>query len=120
MSQPITPESVSAYGAMIAGTYRRECPLCATNGPVHDFTRTCCRVRYLLALPSRDARRCTLARWRQEHGAAAADETETALSAAWQQRKHAARHQPSTLAADQRQTNTEVAPSHDRRATGEI
>ena len=96
------------------------CPLCATNGPVHDFTRTCCRVRYLLALPSRDARRCTLARWRQEHGAAAADETETALSAAWQQRKHAARHQPSTLAADQRQTNTEVAHSHDRRATGEI
>ena len=96
------------------------CPLCATNGPVHDFTRTCCRVRYLLALPSRDARRCTLARWRQEHGAAAADETETALSAAWQQRKHAARHQPSTLTADQRPTNTEVAPSHDRRATGEI
>lgn len=96
------------------------CPLCATNGPVHDFTRTCCRVRYLLALPGLDARRCTLARWRQEHGAAAADETETALSAAWQQRKHAARHQPSTLAADQRQTNTEVAPSHDRRATGEI
>lgn len=96
------------------------CPLCATNGPVHDFTRTCCRVRYLLALPSRDARRCTLAFWRHEHGAAAADETETALAAAWQQRKHAARHQPSTLTADQRPTNTEVAPSHDRRATGEI
>ena len=94
------------------------CPLCATNGPVHDFTRTCCRVRYLLALPGLDARRCTLAFWRHEHGAEAADETETALAAAWQQRKHAARHQPSTLTADQRPTNTE--PSHDRRATGEI
>ena len=60
----------------------------------------------------------SLAFWRHEHGAEAADETEAALTAAWQQRKHAARHQPSTLTADQRPTNTE--PSHDRRATGEI
>ena len=96
------------------------CPLCATNGPVHDFTRTRCRVRYLLALPSRDARRCTLAFWRHEHGAAAADETETALTAAWQQHKHAARRQPSTLTADQRKTNTEVAGLNARRATGDF
>ncbi len=96
------------------------CPLCTANSGIHDFQQTCCRVRYLLALPGLDARRCTLARWRQEHGAEAADETEAALTAEWQQRKHAARRQPPTLAADQRPTNTEVATSHDRRATGEI
>lgn len=95
-------------------------PLCTANSGIHDFQQTCCRVRCLLALPGLDARRCTPAFWRHEHGAAAADETEAALTAEWQQRKHAARRQPSTLAADQRQTNTEVAPSHDRRATGEI
>ena len=83
------------------------CPLCTANSGIHDFQQTCCRVRYLLALPGLDARRCTLARWRQEHGAEAADETEAALTAEWQQRKHAARRQPSTLTADQRQTNPE-------------
>ena len=51
------------------------CPLCTANSGIHDFQQTCCRVRYLLALPGLDARRCALARWRQEHGAAAADET---------------------------------------------
>ena len=34
------------------------CPLCATNSGIHDFQQTCCRVRYLLALPGLDARRC--------------------------------------------------------------
>lgn len=29
-----------------------DCPLCAASSGEHDMTRTCCRARFLLALPS--------------------------------------------------------------------
>ena len=72
-----------------------DCPLCASRSGEHDMTRTCCRARYLLVLPSsgrfRDTRRYWLDRWGKDYGEAAADATQDAVAAAWDSRRAAAR-----------------------------
>ena len=72
-----------------------DCPLCASRSGEHDMTRTCCRARYLLVLPSsgrfRDTRRYWLDRWGKDYGKAAAESTQTAVAAAWDSRRAAGR-----------------------------
>ena len=72
-----------------------DCPLCASRSGEHDMTRTCCRARFLLELPSsgrfRYARRDWLDRWGKDYGKAAAESTQTAVAAAWDSRRAAAR-----------------------------
>ena len=71
------------------------CPLCAAGSGEHDMTRTCCRARFLLALPSsgrfRYARRDWLDRWKDDYGKEAADATQDAVAAEWDSRRAAAR-----------------------------
>ncbi|VVE40979.1 hypothetical protein PMO31116_04120 [Pandoraea morbifera] len=63
------------------------CTLCLANAGRLDFTKPCCRVRHLLALPKVEMRRETLARWREQLGAAAAVEIENEVKARWAARK---------------------------------
>ena len=71
------------------------CEFCVRAAGLHDFRRSCCRVRYLLALPAdggwRATRRAWLDRWGAEYGQDAMEQAEGEVMAAWQQRREDAR-----------------------------
>jgi hypothetical protein len=64
-----------------------QCPLCRANAGRLDFTKLCCRVRHLMAQPTVEMRRETLARWREQLGETAAAEIENEVKARWAARK---------------------------------
>lgn len=71
------------------------CDLCSARSGLHDFRRSCCRVRYLLALPAavgwKATRRAWLDRWRDEYGQDAMDQAEDAVLSVWQAHREQAR-----------------------------
>lgn len=71
------------------------CELCKRNSPVLDFSSTCCRVRFLMTLPSRDMRAEWLERWRKRDGHRMADEVEKEVKERWSQRRKMASGSPS-------------------------
>ena len=54
------------------------CALCVQGSGQYEFFRLCCRVRFLLKLPSVDGRRAWLERWSGQ-GDKAVDETKAAF-----------------------------------------
>lgn len=86
------------------------CDLCTTRAGLHDFRRSCCRVRYLLALPAdggwRATRRAWLDRWGVEYGQDAMEQAEDAVMAAWQQRREDARSRIAALTSKIAQERT--------------
>lgn len=71
------------------------CEFCVRAAGLHDFRRSCCRVRYLLALPAdggwRATRRAWLDRWGVEYGQEAMEQAENEVMAAWQAHRDQAR-----------------------------
>ena len=67
------------------------CELCKRKSPVLDFNSICCRVRFLMTLPSRDIRAEWLERWRKRDGHRMADEIEKEVKERWNQRRKTAR-----------------------------
>lgn len=71
------------------------CDLCSAGAGLHDFRRSCCRARYLLALPAgggwRATRRAWLDRWGVEYGQEAMEQAENEVMAAWQAHRDQAR-----------------------------
>lgn len=63
-----------------------ECDLCAKRSAVLDFNRICCRVRFVMSLPSREMRAGWLERWRKQDGPAMAEEIEREVKERWKQR----------------------------------
>jgi hypothetical protein len=60
-----------------------ECDLCARQSPVLEFSRICCRVRFVLTLPSRELRAEWLERWRAKDGRAMAEKIEREVREKW-------------------------------------
>ena len=56
-----------------------ECELCEKKSAILDFNRICCRVRFVMSLPTREMRACWLERWRSRDGNAMADAVEKEL-----------------------------------------
>ena len=71
------------------------CEFCVRAAGLHDFRRSCCRVRYLLALPAdggwRATRRAWLDRWGVEYGQEAMEQAEGEVMAVWQAHRDQAR-----------------------------
>jgi len=71
------------------------CEFCVRAAGLHDFRRSCCRVRYLLALPAdggwRATRRAWLDLWGIEYGQEEMEQTEDAVMAAWEERREQAK-----------------------------
>lgn len=63
-----------------------ECEYCKRSGGRYDFGRTCCRVRFILSLPTRELRAGWIERWRAKNRAFA-DKVEAEVRARWVQRK---------------------------------
>lgn len=63
-----------------------ECELCAKRSAVLDFRRICCRVRFVMSLPSLEMRAGWLALWREKDGKTMAEEIEREVRAKWQLR----------------------------------
>lgn len=53
-----------------------ECELCEKKSAILDFNRICCRVRFVMSLPTREMRVGWLERWRSRDGNAMADAVE--------------------------------------------
>ena len=64
-----------------------ECELCEKRSAILDFNRVCCRVRFVMSLPSREMRAGWLERWKQKDGAAMAEEVEKEVKRQWEERK---------------------------------
>lgn len=64
-----------------------ECELCEKKSAVMDFNRVCCRVRFVMSLPSREMRSGWLERWKQKDGSAMAEEVEREVKRQWEERK---------------------------------
>lgn len=62
------------------------CALCLSHSSILDFNRICCRVRFVMSLPSREQRAGWLERWRKQDGPAMAEEIEREVRAKWQLR----------------------------------
>lgn len=60
-----------------------ECEQCAKSSAIYDFNRICCRVRFILSLPTREMRSGWLERWRSRDGKAMADAVEKAVLMKW-------------------------------------
>ena len=58
-----------------------DCPQCKANSPIHDFNLACCRTRFLIAQPSKQARQGWLDRWRKQDGGKVVDEIKQRLLA---------------------------------------
>jgi len=56
-----------------------ECELCEKKSAILDFNRICCRVRFVMSLPTREMRAGWLERWRSRDGNAMADAVEKEL-----------------------------------------
>ncbi len=67
------------------------CDKCNHGSAIYDFSLLCCRVRYILCLPTtrkfREMRAGYLERWREQYGDKAADETQAVLMERWDARK---------------------------------
>ena len=50
------------------------CPLCLSNTALYDFALNCCRVRFLMGQPNRQARAGWLDRWAKDLPQARMDE----------------------------------------------
>lgn len=61
-----------------------DCPLCARDSPVHDFSLVCCMARYVLVLPTRAMRAERLALWRKQIGSATTAQVEDEVKRRWQ------------------------------------
>ncbi len=72
-----------------------ECPLCAGNSPIYDCTLSCCRVRLVLAAPTRSRRAAILAVLEHRQGKAAARETKRLVEAAFASRSQSQAKPPS-------------------------
>lgn len=57
------------------------CPLCLSNTALYDFALNCCRVRFLMAQPGRQARAGWLDRWATQLPKARLDEIKNELVA---------------------------------------
>ncbi len=64
-----------------------DCDLCAEDRGLYEFSRPCCRVRFLLSLAHREARAGWLKIWRKDYGDEATWKTEQAVRAAWRTAK---------------------------------
>ena len=86
------------------------CDLCSAGAGLHDFRRSCCRARYLLALPAdvgwKATRRAWLDRWGVEYGQEAMEQAENEVMAAWQQRREDARSRIAALTSKIAQDRT--------------
>ncbi len=60
-----------------------ECELCEKKSAILDFNRICCRVRFVMSLPTREMRVGWLERWRSRDGNAVADAVEKEVKAIW-------------------------------------
>lgn len=60
-----------------------ECELCAKRSSILDFNRVCCRVRFILALPTREMRARWLEWWKQRDGSAMAEAIEKEVRYRW-------------------------------------
>jgi hypothetical protein len=60
-----------------------ECPLCASQRPIFDLTRTCCAVRLILAQPSRSRRAAILAAIRRRGHYASVKAVKAAVEAVY-------------------------------------
>ena len=86
------------------------CDLCSAGAGLHDFRRSCCRARYMLALPAdvgwKATRRAWLDRWGVEYGQEAMEQAENEVMAAWQQRREDARSRIAALTSKIAQERT--------------
>lgn len=64
-----------------------ECALCAKRSGILNFNLVCCRVRFILSLPTREMRLGWLERWRSRDGNVVADAVEKEVKAKWDERK---------------------------------
>ncbi|MHB8915791.1 MAG: hypothetical protein ACYC4K_08265 [Thiobacillus sp.] len=55
------------------------CSLCASNTGLHNFAENCCRVRFLMAQPGRQARAGWLDRWAKKLPQSRMDEIKNEL-----------------------------------------
>lgn len=60
-----------------------ECELCEKKSAILDFNRICCRVRFVMSLPTREMRVGWLERWRSRDGNAVADAVEKEVRERW-------------------------------------
>ncbi len=60
-----------------------ECELCEKKSAILDFNRICCRVRFVMSLPTREMRVGWLERWRSRDGNAMADAVEKEVRERW-------------------------------------
>lgn len=60
-----------------------ECELCEKKSAILDFSRICCRVRFVMSLPTREMRVGWLERWRVRDGNAMADAVEKEVRERW-------------------------------------
>jgi len=60
-----------------------ECELCEKKSAILDFNRICCRVRFVMSLPTREMRVGWLDRWRSWDGNAMADAVEKEVRERW-------------------------------------
>lgn len=60
-----------------------ECELCEKKSAILDFNRICCRVRFVMSLPTREMRVGWLERWRARDGNAVADAVEKEVRERW-------------------------------------
>jgi len=60
-----------------------ECELCEKKSAILDFNRICCRVRFVMSLPTREMRAGCLERWRSRDGNAMADAVEKEVRERW-------------------------------------
>ncbi len=59
------------------------CELCEKKSAILDFNRICCRVRFVMSLPTREMRVGWLERWRSRDGNAMADAVEKEVRERW-------------------------------------
>lgn len=61
----------------------KECELCEKKSAILDFNRICCRVRFVMSLPTREMLAGWLERWRARDGNAVADAVEKEVRERW-------------------------------------
>lgn len=67
-----------------------DCPLCVRAagkpGGLHNMSLVCCRVRFLLGVPTLDLRRGWLDRWREKLGSEKVDQIKAEVQRRWANR----------------------------------
>ena len=67
------------------------CKCCSDNSRIHDFSKSCCVSRFILAQPTRVARVTWLDKIRKEHGNEFAATVEADVISKWEKAKGLAR-----------------------------